>query len=62
MSSQTRTDDRRIVWSDLNLDIEDWREGYKEYLEANELDLDPDDERAIYDWMVETASTFPMSA
>lgn len=54
MSSQTRTDDRRIVWSDLNLDIEDWREGYKEYLEANELDLDPDDERAIYDWMVET--------
>ena len=54
MSSQTRTNDRRIVWSDLNLDIEDWREGYKEYLEANELDLDPDDERAIYDWMVET--------
>ena len=54
MSSQTRTDDRRIVWSDLNLDIEDWREGYKEYLEANELDLDPDDEQAIFDWMVET--------
>lgn len=54
MSSLTRTDDRRIVWSDQNLDIEDWREGYKEYLEANELDLDPDDEQAIYEWMVET--------
>lgn len=54
MSSQTRTNDRRIVWSDQNLDIEDWREGYKEYLEANELDLDPDDEQAIYEWMVET--------
>ncbi len=54
MSSQTRTNDRRIVWSDQNLDIEDWREGYKEYLEANELDLDPDDEQAIYKWMVET--------
>lgn len=54
MSSQTRTDDRRIVWSDLNLDIEDWREAYKEYLEANELDLDPDDEQAICEWMVET--------
>ena len=38
MSSQTRTNDRRIVWSDQNLDIEDWQEGYKEYLEANELD------------------------
>lgn len=58
MSSQTRTDDRRIVWSDLNLDIEDWREGYKEYLEANELDLDPDDEQAIFDWMVETNSEY----
>lgn len=54
MSSSTRTNDRRIVWSDQNLDIEDWREGYKEYLEANELDLDPDDEQAIYEWMVET--------
>ncbi|NBK79576.1 hypothetical protein D5272_13510 [bacterium D16-76] len=54
MSSLTRTDDRRIVWSDQNLDIEDWRDGYKEYLEANELDLDPDDEQAIYEWMVET--------
>ena len=54
MSSQTRTNDRRIVWSDQNLDIEDWQEGYKEYLEANELDLDPDDEQAIYEWMVET--------
>ena len=54
MSSQIRTNDRHIVWSDQNLDIEDWREGYKEYLEANELDLDPDDEQAIYEWMVET--------
>lgn len=54
MSSQSRTSDRLIVWSDQNLDIEDWREGYKEYLEANELDLDPNDERAIYEWMVET--------
>lgn len=54
MSSQARTSDRLIIWSDQNLDIEDWREGYKEYLEANELDLDPDDEQAIYEWMVET--------
>lgn len=54
MSSQTRTSERHIVWSDQNLDIEDWREGYKEYLEANDLDLDPNDENAIYEWMVET--------
>ena len=54
MSSQIRTNDLHIVWRDQNDDIEDWREGYKEYLEANELDLDPDDEQAIYEWMVET--------
>ncbi len=54
MSSQARTSDRLIIWSDQNLDIEDWREEYKEYLEANELDLDPDDEQAIYEWMMET--------
>lgn len=54
MSSLSRVNDRHIVWSDQNLDIEDWREGYKEYLEANNLDLDPDDENAIYEWMVET--------
>lgn len=54
MSSLVRTNDRHIVWSDQNLDIEDWREDYKEYLEANNLDLDPNDENAIYEWMVET--------
>lgn len=54
MSRLVRTNDRHIVWSDQNLDIEDWREDYKEYLEANNLDLDPNDENAIYEWMVET--------
>lgn len=54
MSSLVRTNDRHIVWSDQNLDIEDWREDYKEYLEANNLDLDPNGENAIYEWMVET--------
>lgn len=54
LSSQTKAIDRHIVWSDQNLDIEDWREEYKEYLEANELDLDPNDEQAIYEWMMET--------
>jgi hypothetical protein len=39
----------------MNLDIEDWRDGYKEWLEINEIDdRDPDDEDAIYEWMWET--------
>jgi hypothetical protein len=42
---------KKIIWSNMNLDIEDWRDGYKEYLELNDMDDDPDDESAIYEWM-----------
>ena len=52
--NRNETTDRHIIWSDVNLDIDDWREGYKEFLEANELDADPNDENAIYEWMCET--------
>lgn len=46
---------KHIIWSNMNLDIEDWRDGYKEYLEMNDRDdEDPDDEDAIYQWMNET--------
>lgn len=45
---------KHIIWSNMNLDIEDWRDGYKEFLEINGIDdRDPDDEDDIYDWMVE---------
>ena len=54
MSQMTRPNDRHIIWSDMNLDVEDWREDYKEFLEINELDDDPNDEQALYEWMVET--------
>lgn len=43
-----------IIWSNQNLDVDDWREDYKEFLEANELDDDPNDEQALYEWMEET--------
>ena len=54
MSQATRPNDRHIIWSDMHLDVDDWREGYKEFLEMNELDYDPNDEQALYEWMVET--------
>ena len=39
----------------MDLNIEDWADGYKEYLEMNDIeDKDPDDEHAIYEWMCET--------
>ena len=45
---------KHLIWSNRNLDIDDWRESYKEFLEMNELDGDPNDEDAIYKWMIET--------
>ena len=45
---------KRIIWSNTNLNIEDWRDGYKEFLEINEMDGDSEDEESIYEWMVET--------
>ena len=44
---------KHIIWSNMNLDIEDWRDGYKEDIEINELDKDPNDEEALYEWMIE---------
>lgn len=46
--------ERHIIWSNLSLDVDDWREAYKEFLEANELDADPNDENGLYEYMVET--------
>ena len=54
MGRVTRASDRHIIWSNRSLDVDDWREDYKEFLEANELDDDPNDEQALYEWMVET--------
>lgn len=45
---------KHIIWSNIDLDIEDWREVYSEYLEINEMDDDPADEDAIYSWMCDT--------
>ena len=50
---------KHTIWSNMNLNIEDWRDGYKEWLEINEIDdRDPDDEDDIYDWMVETKADY----
>lgn len=52
---------KRVIWSNMNLNIEDWKEGYKEFLEINEIeDKDPKDEDAIYNWMVETNAEYLM--
>lgn len=46
---------KRIIWSNVNLEIsEDWREGYKEFLEINNLDRDPNDDDELYEWICDT--------
>lgn len=45
---------KHIIWSNMNLDIEDWRDDYKESCENNDMEYDPNDDYAIYEWMMET--------
>ena len=50
---------KHVIWSNLNLDVEDWRDGYKEFLEINNLvDRDTNDEDAIRNWMHETNNEY----
>lgn len=44
---------KHVIWSNLNLDIDDWREAYAEFVVDNGLDDDPDDEYDIYQFMIE---------
>lgn len=58
MSSTTKPIDRHIIWSDVSLDPDDWRDDYKDFLEVNELDGDPNNEDELYQWMVETNAEY----
>lgn len=49
---------KHIIWSNIDLDVDDWRDGYKEFLEINEIDGDPEDEESIYEWMLETNNMY----
>lgn len=49
---------KHIIWTNLDLDIDDWRDAYAEFIEDNGLDDDPDDEYAIYEHMIEVNSLY----
>lgn len=42
----------------MNLDIDDWRDGYEEYCEINDIEYDPDDEDALEEFMAETNDSY----
>ena len=45
---------KHIIWGNRNLDVDDWMDAYKEFLEINKIDGDPNDEDALYNYMIET--------
>lgn len=49
---------KHIIWSNMNLDIEDWRDGYKEMAEENGWEEDTDDDDNLYDYMIETNNMY----
>lgn len=49
---------KHVIWSNCNLDIDDWREAYAEFLEMNDMDDDPEDEDAIYEYMLKTNAEY----
>lgn len=58
MNSQEKVNDRHIIWSDVSLDPDDWRDDYKDFLEINGIDDDPNNEDKLYQWMVETNADY----
>ena len=49
---------KKIIWSNMDLDVNNWKESYKAYLEACNINKDPDDETAIYNWMYKTMQLY----
>ena len=48
--------DNKIIWSNMNLNIDDWRDGYAEFCDIN--DIEPGDDNDIYNWMEETNAEY----
>lgn len=45
---------KRILWSNFDFDTDGWKESFEDYIQANELDINPNDENALYDYIQET--------
>ena len=44
---------KRIIWSNMNINPDDWKEGYKEIAEENGRDEDTDDENNLWNYIYE---------
>lgn len=46
---------RKIIWSDLNVNYDDWKYDYEDYCRANGLEYDEDN---LYEWVNETLNDY----
>lgn len=50
---------KHVIWQNYDLNPEDWAEGYKEFLETNEMEVpEKINEYDLYDWMCETNNEY----
>ena len=50
--------DRHIIWSNVNLDIDDWRDNMREQLQENGFSTDEIIEDRLYEEMLETNASY----
>lgn len=49
---------KRIIWSNRNLNIDDWRDVYREFCKMNDIDISNKNDDDIYDFMYETNNDY----
>ena len=49
---------KRIIWSNMNINPDDWKEGYKEATEINGWDEDTEDEVNLWRYIDETLDAY----
>ena len=47
---------KKIIWSNMDLNVDDWRDGYAEFCEIN--NITDGDEHDIYNWMIDTNAEY----
>lgn len=45
---------KRVLWTNFDFNTDDWKKSFEDYIQANELDINPNDENALYDYIQET--------
>lgn len=47
---------KHVIWQNTDINIDDWRDGYMEYCDFN--DIEPGDDNDILDWAIDTNNEY----